>query len=95
MSQCHGIHGGPLELEKNKYQRLKIQLQRAWKIKRVKVVPIVIGTLETIPKGLKTNVEGLGIVCDVKYSTHNEESSVHLELNRRRNEGEKGLFSGS
>lgn len=50
-----------MELETNKYQDLKTDLQRAWKIKCVKVVPIVIGSLGTILKCLKENIERLGV----------------------------------
>ena len=37
----------------NKYLDLAIEIKELWKMKRVKVVPVVIGVLGTIPKRLE------------------------------------------
>ena len=36
-----------------KYQDLKMEVKRLWKMKRVKVVPVVVGALGSIPKDLQ------------------------------------------
>ena len=43
-----------------KYQDLARELRKLWKV-QVKVVPIVIGGLGTMPKGLEKHLESLGI----------------------------------
>ena len=45
--------------KKDKYQDLRIELRRLWD-KPVEIVPIIIGTLGTIPNSLKRNLEELG-----------------------------------
>ena len=45
--------------EREKYQDLRIELRRLW-YKPVKIVPIIIRALGTIPKSLKRNLEELG-----------------------------------
>lgn len=45
----------------NKYQDLKLELKKIWKMKDVEVVPIVIGALGAIPKGLRANLERIGV----------------------------------
>ena len=47
------------EAEKiDKYQKLRIELERLWEMKTM-VIPIVIGSLGTIPKQLKHHIERL------------------------------------
>ncbi len=54
------------EVEKQvKYRDLAIEVQRLWELKKVKVIPIVIGALGTIPIGLKKHLKEM-IVDDVK-----------------------------
>jgi hypothetical protein len=42
--------------ELSKYKDLKIEVSRMWKV-RTKTVPCIIGTLETIRKGLDQNLQ--------------------------------------
>ena len=44
-----------------KYQDLKIQIGRLWKLKMVEVVPVVIGSLGSVTKGFDRWIEKLGI----------------------------------
>ena len=45
------VRVGEKELEKvEKYQELKKEIGRLWKLKHVKVVPVVIGTLGSVTK---------------------------------------------
>ena len=49
------------EVEKvEKYQNLARELRRMWEVK-TKVVPIVLGTLGTVPLRLKGNLKGIGV----------------------------------
>ena len=40
----------------NKYLDLAFEIKKLWKMKRVKVVPVVIGTLGTVPKKLEEHL---------------------------------------
>lgn len=54
------------EIEKQvKYRDLAIEVQRLWELKKVKVIPIVIGALGTIPIALKKHLKDMK-VDDVK-----------------------------
>ena len=44
--------------KKRKYQDLEIEIQRMWKMK-TKVIPIVIGALGTIRKGMEDNIRSV------------------------------------
>ena len=44
-----------------KYQDLKIEIGRLWKLKMVEVVPVVIGALGSVTKGFDRWIEKLGI----------------------------------
>ena len=44
-----------------KYQDLKREIRRLWKLKMVEVVPVVIGALGSITKGFDRWIEKLGI----------------------------------
>jgi hypothetical protein len=44
-----------------KYQDLRIEVKRLWKKKAVKVVPIVVGALGSVPQGLKKNLLALDL----------------------------------
>ena len=48
----------------DKYQDLAKELRKLWKVK-TRVVPIVIGALRTIPKGLVGQLESIGVNLDV------------------------------
>ena len=49
------------ELEKiNKYQDLKIEMERLWE-KQATVVPVVIGSLGAIPRDLKKHLRMIGL----------------------------------
>ena len=49
------------EAEKvEKYQNLARELRRMWEVK-TKVVPVVLGALETVPLRLKGNLKGIGV----------------------------------
>ena len=48
-----------------KYQNLKKELKRLWSLKKVEVVPVVIGALGCISKGFSGWMETLGIKLDV------------------------------
>ena len=50
------------ELEKiEKYQNLKIELKRLWSLKKVEIVPAVVGALGCISKGFSRWMDILGI----------------------------------
>lgn len=54
------------EIEKqDKYRDLAIELQRLWELKKVKVIPVVIGALGTVPVALKKHLRAMK-VDDVK-----------------------------
>ena len=54
------------EIEKiEKYQNLKRELKRLWSLKKVEVVPVVVGALGCISKGFSGWVDTLGIKLDV------------------------------
>ena len=48
-----------------KYQNLKKELKRLWSLKKVEVVPVVMGALGCISKGFSGWMETLGIKLDV------------------------------
>ena len=48
-----------------KYQNLKREIGRLWKLKMVKVVPVVIGALGSVTKGFDRWIEKLGIPFNV------------------------------
>ena len=48
-----------------KYQDLKIEIGRLWKLKMVEVVPVVIGALGSVTKGFDRWIEKLGIPLNV------------------------------
>ena len=48
----------------DKYRDLARELRKLWKVK-TRVVPIVIGALGTIPKGLVGHLESLGVNLDL------------------------------
>jgi len=50
------------ELEKQiKYQDLAIEMQRLWELRKIKVVPIVIGALGAVPTALHTHLKALKV----------------------------------
>ena len=60
------VNVGEKEKEKvEKYQDLKREIARLWTLKRVEVVPIVIGALGCITKEFDSCIEKLGITCNV------------------------------
>ena len=48
-----------------KYQDLKREIGRLWKLKMVEVVPVVIGALGSVTKGFDRWIEKLGIPFNV------------------------------
>ena len=60
------VNVGEKEKEQvEKYQDLKREIARLWKLKRVEVVPIVIGALGCITKEFDRWIEKLGITYNV------------------------------
>ena len=51
--------------KKSKYKDLEIEIQRMWKMKTV-VIPIVIGALGTIRKGMEENIENVSSNMDIQ-----------------------------
>ena len=50
------------EIEKvSKYQDLAIEVQRLWELRKVKVVPIVIGALGAVPVAFRKHLDSLNI----------------------------------
>ena len=45
------------------YQDLRRELKRIWKLRRVTVVPIIIGALETISKDIEKWLAEIGVTC--------------------------------
>ena len=61
-----GIIVGEKEREKvEKYQDLKREIGRLWKLKMVEVVPVVIGALGSVTKGFHRWIEKLRIAFNV------------------------------
>ena len=55
------------EIEKiEKYQNLKRELKRLWSLKKVEVVPVVVGALGCISKGFSGWIDTLGITLNVR-----------------------------
>ena len=48
-----------------KYQDLKREIKRLWNLRKVKVVPIVVGALGTVGRNLRTWIKELNIQCNV------------------------------
>ena len=48
-----------------KYQNLKRELKRLWSLKKVEVVPVVVGALGCISKGFSGWIDTLGIKLNV------------------------------
>ena len=48
-----------------KYQDLKREIGRMWGIRKVQVVPVVIGALGSVPKGFDKWIEKLDIPCNI------------------------------
>ena len=60
------VRVGEKEREKEeKYQDLKREIGRLWKLKMVEVVPVVIGALGSVTKGFDRWIEKLGIPFNV------------------------------
>ena len=54
------------ELEKiEKYQNLKIELKRLWSLKKVEIVPVVVGALGCISKGFSRWMDILSIKLSI------------------------------
>ena len=55
------------EVEKDEaYNRLKYEIARVWKMKRVEVVPIIVGALGTVTNNLGPNIRKIGIECPIE-----------------------------
>ena len=55
------------EIEKiEKYQNLKRELKRLWSLKKIEVVPVVVGALGYISKGFSGWMDTLGIKLNVR-----------------------------
>ena len=48
-----------------KYEDLKREIGRMWGIRKVQVVPVVIGALGSVPKGFNKWIEKLDIPCNI------------------------------
>ena len=67
------------EIEKiEKYQNLKRELKRLWSLKKVKVVPVVVGALGWISEGFSGWMDTLGIKLNVGMIQNGE--SILLTL---------------
>ena len=51
--------------KKSKYKDLEIEIQRMWKMK-IEVIPIVIGALGTIKKGMENNIRNVSEAMNIK-----------------------------
>ena len=49
-----------------KYQDLRRELQRIWKCSDVKIIPVIIGALGTLPKCLPKWLRALNMTCDIE-----------------------------
>ena len=49
-----------------KYQDLRKELQRIWKCSDVKIIPVIIGALGTLPKCLPKWLRVLNMTCDIE-----------------------------
>ena len=50
-----------------KYQDLKMDIANTWNMKRVTVIPVVVGALEAVPTGLEKWVEKIEIKVRVEH----------------------------
>ena len=48
-----------------KYQDLKKEIRRLWKLRNVKIVPVAIGALGSVSAEFDRWMEKLGIICNV------------------------------
>ena len=60
-----GVKGKEKEKIEN-YQYLKRELKRIWKLSRVTVVPVIIGTLGTFSKDIEKWSAEIGVTCRLK-----------------------------
>ena len=48
------------------YNELKYEIARIWKMKKVEVIPVVVGALGTVAMGLKGWIEKMGLQLTVE-----------------------------
>ena len=61
------VRVGEKELEKvEKYQELKREIGRLWKLKHVEIVPVVIGALGSVTKDFERWIRKLGIAYNIE-----------------------------
>ena len=68
------------------YQYLKRELKRIWKLSRIAVVPVIIGTVGTVSKGYRKVVSNdwchmsFGIIADSVFTGYSQNPSQSIVL---------------
>ena len=52
----------------DKYRPLRDEIARIWKMKKVEVIPIIIGALDTVSKNFEQHVKETGIKMNIEYA---------------------------
>ena len=51
----------------NKYQDLRLEIVRLWKLKKVDIIPVVVGALGAVSRSIENWLEKLGVVVRVEH----------------------------
>lgn len=51
----------------NKYQDLRLEIVRLWKLKKVDIIPVVVGALGAVSRSIESWLEKLGVVVRVEH----------------------------
>ena len=54
-------------MKKDRYDRLAFELKQLWSMKKVIVIPIIVGALGTVSKDLENYIEQLGITIWLEH----------------------------
>ena len=54
-------------MKKDRYDRLSFEIKQLWSMKKVTVIPIIVGTLRTVSKDLENHIEQLGITIRLEH----------------------------
>ena len=61
-------------MKKERYDWLALELTQSWSMKKVTVIPIIVGALGTVSKDLENNIEQHGITTRLE---HLQKTALH------------------